>query len=139
MSGNWEEAAFTTTVERRTFGQQAYNGQQPTFVSNSVLHLTYDHSRYGISDGQIAVAGTYIFNTWNPGGPNAHSSPRKDGSNYADLVLPRTFSRLRLAKESRVFLDLFSDERGYGSYGSRFSVILMNMHMEGAGKRNLVR
>jgi hypothetical protein len=67
------------------------------------------------------------------------SSPRKDGSDYADLVLPRTFSRLRLAKESGVFLDLFSNERGYGPYRSRFSVILMNMHMEGAGKRNLVR
>ena len=35
--------------------------------------LTYDLSRYGITDGQIVVGGIYNFDTWNPGGPNALS------------------------------------------------------------------
>jgi porin len=60
-------------VERTTFGKQAYNGQQPTFLSNNVLLLAYDLSRYGIPDGQIVVGGTYLYDTWNPGGPNALS------------------------------------------------------------------
>ena len=60
-------------VERTTFGQQTYNGQRPTFLSNNVMQLTYDLSRYGIPDGQIVLGGIYQFDTWNPGGPNALS------------------------------------------------------------------
>ena len=60
-------------AERTTFGQQTYNGQQPTFSSGNLMLLTYDLSRYGIADGQIAVGGVYGFITWNPGGPNALS------------------------------------------------------------------
>ncbi len=60
-------------AERSTFGQQVYNGQQPTFVTNNVMQLTYDLSRYGISDGQIVVGGIYNYDTWDPGGPNALS------------------------------------------------------------------
>ena len=46
-------------AERTTFGQQVYNGQKPTFFTNNVMQLTYDLSRYGISDGQIVVGGIY--------------------------------------------------------------------------------
>ena len=60
-------------AERTTFGQQVYNGQKPTFVTNNVMQMTYDLSRYGISDGQIVVGGIYNYDTWEPGGPNALS------------------------------------------------------------------
>ena len=60
-------------AERTTFGQQVYSGQKPTFFTNNVMQLTYDLSRYGISDGQIVVGGIYNFDTWEPGGPNALS------------------------------------------------------------------
>ena len=60
-------------AERTTFGQQVYNGQKPTFFTNNVMQMTYDLSRYGISDGQIVVGGIYNFDTWEPGGPNALS------------------------------------------------------------------
>ena len=59
--------------ERTTFGQQAYNGQKPTFFTNNVMQVTYDLSRYGIPDGQIVVGGVYNFDTWAPAGPNALS------------------------------------------------------------------
>ena len=60
-------------AERTTFGQQVYNGQKPTFFTNNVMQMTYDLSRYGISDGQIVVGGIYNFDTWEPAGPNASS------------------------------------------------------------------
>src|SRR4249919_4392317 len=48
-------------AERSTFGQQVYNGQKPTFVTNNTMQMTYDLSRYGISDGQIVVGGIYNY------------------------------------------------------------------------------
>lgn len=60
-------------AERTTLGQQVYNGQKPTFFTNNTMHMTYDLSRYGISDGQIVVGGIYNFDTWEPAGPNALS------------------------------------------------------------------
>jgi len=63
----------TLQAERTTFGQQAYNGQKPTFFTNNVMQLTYDLSRYGIPDGQIVLGGVYNFDTWAPAGPNALS------------------------------------------------------------------
>ena len=60
-------------AERSTFGQQVYNGQKPTFFTNNTMHVTYDLSRYGISDGQIVVGGIYNYDTWEPAGPNAFS------------------------------------------------------------------
>ncbi|MGY4430037.1 porin [Bradyrhizobium sp. F1.13.1] len=60
-------------AERNTFGQQVYNGQKPTFFTNNVMQMTYDLSRYGISDGQIAVGGIYNYDSWAPAGPNAFS------------------------------------------------------------------
>ena len=60
-------------AERSTFGQQVYNGQKPTFFTNNVMQMTYDLSRYGISDGQIVVGGIYNYDTWEPAGPNALS------------------------------------------------------------------
>jgi porin len=60
-------------AERTTFGQQVYSGQKPTYFTNNVMQMTYDLSRYGISDGQIVVGGIYNFDTWEPGGPNASS------------------------------------------------------------------
>ena len=60
-------------AERTTFGQQVYNGQKPTFFTNNVMQMTYDLSRYGVSDGQIVVGSIYNFDTWDPGGPNALS------------------------------------------------------------------
>jgi porin len=60
-------------AERSTFGQQVYNGQKPTFFTNNTMHVTYDLSRYGVSDGQIVVGGIYNYDTWEPAGPNAFS------------------------------------------------------------------
>jgi porin len=60
-------------AERTTFGQQVYSGQKPTLFTNNVMQMTYDLSRYGISDGQIVVGGVYTFDTWEPGGPNGLS------------------------------------------------------------------
>jgi porin len=61
-------------AERTTFGQQVYNGQKPTFFTNNVMQMTYDLSRYGISDGQIVVGGIYNFDTWEPGGRTHQTS-----------------------------------------------------------------
>ena len=60
-------------AEQTTFGQQVYNGQKPTFFTNNVMQMTYDLSRYGISDGQIVIGGIYNYDTWEPAGPNAFS------------------------------------------------------------------
>ena len=59
--------------EQSTFGEQTYNGQKPTFLTNNVMQLTYDLSRYGIPDGQIVVGGIGVYDTWEPAGPNALS------------------------------------------------------------------
>jgi len=72
----WSSNSFYNNMlpaERETFGQQAYNGQNPTFFTNNVMLLTYDLSRHGISDGQIVLGGVYNFDTWAPAGPNALS------------------------------------------------------------------
>ena len=72
----WSSNSFYNNMlphERTTFGNQTYNGQKPTFFTNNVMFLTYDLSRYGIPDGQIAVGGVYNFDTWAPAGPNALS------------------------------------------------------------------
>jgi porin len=61
----------TLQGQQTTFGQQTYNGQQPTFFTANVMQLTYDLSRYGIPDGQIVLGGVYNFDTWLPAGPNA--------------------------------------------------------------------
>jgi len=37
------------------------------------MQMTFDLSRYGISDGQIVVGGIYNFDTWEPAGPSALS------------------------------------------------------------------
>ena len=70
--------------ERSTFGQQVYNGQKPTFVTNNVMQLTYDLARYGVPDGQIFVGGIFIYDTWEPAGPKAlslgHSATIKPSS-----------------------------------------------------------
>ena len=49
---------------------QQYNGQLPTYVQQLNFYAMYDLRKYGISDGQIVVAGTNISTNWNPGGPN---------------------------------------------------------------------
>ena len=72
----WSSNSFYNNMlsaERTTFGNQTYNGQKPTFFTNNVMFLTYDLSRYGIPDGQIALGGVYNFDTWAPAGPNALS------------------------------------------------------------------
>ena len=72
----WSSNSFYNNMlpaERETFGQQAYNGQKPTFFTNNVMLVTFDLSRYGIPDGQIVLGGVYNFDTWAPAGPNALS------------------------------------------------------------------
>jgi hypothetical protein len=72
----WSSNSFYNNMlpaERATFGQQAYNGQKPTFFTNNVMQVTFDLSRYGIPDGQIVIGGVYNFDTWAPAGPNALS------------------------------------------------------------------
>ena len=59
--------------EQSTFGEQTYNGQKPTFLTNNVMQMTYDLSRYGIPDGQVVVGGIAVYDTWEPAGPNALS------------------------------------------------------------------
>ena len=54
-------------------GQQTYNGQKPTFLTNNVMQLTFDLIRYGIRDGQVVVGGIFVYDTWEPAGPNALS------------------------------------------------------------------
>ena len=54
----WSSNSFYNNMlsgERTTFGQQAYNGQKPTFFTNNVMLVTFDLSRYGIPDGQIVA------------------------------------------------------------------------------------
>ena len=60
-------------AEQSTLGQQTYNGQKPTFLTNNVMQLTFDLSRYGIPDGQIVAGGIFVYDTWKPAGPNAVS------------------------------------------------------------------
>ena len=60
-------------AERSTLGQQTYNGQKPTFLTNNVMQLTFDLSRYGIPDGQIVAGGIFVYDTWKQAGPNAVS------------------------------------------------------------------
>ena len=60
-------------AERSTLGQQTYNGQKPTFLTNNVMQLTFDLSRHGIPDGQIVASGIAVYDTWEPAGPNAVS------------------------------------------------------------------
>lgn len=55
---------------RTISGQQTYVGQRPTFISQNLLALTFDLSRYGIPDGQIVAAGYGQWTTWQPLGPN---------------------------------------------------------------------
>jgi porin len=59
--------------EQTLFGEQTYNGQKPTFLTNNVMQLTFDLSRHGIPDGQIVVGGIAVYDTWEPAGPNALS------------------------------------------------------------------
>ncbi len=51
-------------------GRQVYAGQKPTFETANFLMVTYDLSRHGIPDGQIALMGTKTYTNWNPLGPN---------------------------------------------------------------------
>jgi porin len=44
-------------------GKQLYLGERPQLLSDNVGALTYDTSRWGIPDGQIAVGGTLIKST----------------------------------------------------------------------------
>jgi porin len=51
-------------------GQQTYVGQRPTFITQDLIALTFDLSRYGIPDGQIVAVGYGQWTTWQPLGPN---------------------------------------------------------------------
>lgn len=53
-----------------TSPQQLYNGQNFTASTQDLMAITYDLSRFGITDGQIVVAGMENVYTWNAGGPN---------------------------------------------------------------------
>lgn len=48
---------------------QVYNGQLPTLFTSNILDVTYDLSRYGVPDGQVAAGVTYTTTNWNPAGP----------------------------------------------------------------------
>jgi len=52
---------------------QVYSGQLATYLTSYFGFLTYDLSRYGVPDGQIAIGGTYLKTNWNPLGPNTAS------------------------------------------------------------------
>ncbi len=45
-------------------------GQNPTFASANFMIVTYDLSRFGISDGQIVLGGEQQYSTWDRSGPD---------------------------------------------------------------------
>ena len=49
---------------------QSYAGQLPTYTTANTIFLMYDLARYGIPDGQIAIAGSLLQTNWEPGDPN---------------------------------------------------------------------
>ncbi|WP_334508786.1 carbohydrate porin [Bradyrhizobium sp. AZCC 1693] len=49
---------------------QQYFGQQPSLTYGNSFFLTYDTSRYGIPDGQLAVAGVASWSSWDHFAPN---------------------------------------------------------------------
>ncbi|PSO17521.1 hypothetical protein [Bradyrhizobium sp. MOS002] len=55
-------------AEQSTLGKQVYNGQKPTFFTNNVMQMTFDLSRYGISDGRSWLAASTILTHGTPAG-----------------------------------------------------------------------
>ncbi|WP_407151218.1 carbohydrate porin [Bradyrhizobium sp. ORS 86] len=55
---------------RSTIANQLYMGQNPTFYSANIVTVTYDLSRFGISDGQIVVGAEQQYWTWERPGPD---------------------------------------------------------------------
>ncbi|MDF0584976.1 carbohydrate porin [Bradyrhizobium yuanmingense] len=55
---------------RSTIANQLYMGQNPTFASANFMIVTYDLSRFGISDGQIIVGAEQQYSTWDRLGPD---------------------------------------------------------------------
>ena len=50
--------------------EQVYAGQLPTYTSANTLFVMYDLARFGIPDGQITAAVSYLQTNWQPGDPN---------------------------------------------------------------------
>ncbi|WFU33678.1 carbohydrate porin [Bradyrhizobium brasilense] len=71
-----------------THAQQLYNGQNFTASSQNFMFVTYDLSRFGIPDGQIAVAAGDSQYTWNAGGPSRFGLTM---ATYYQTFLDRTF------------------------------------------------
>ncbi|UFX44300.1 MULTISPECIES: carbohydrate porin [Bradyrhizobium] len=55
---------------RSSFANQLYMGQNPTFATANFMIVTYDLSRFGIADGQIAVGAEQQYWTWKRPGPD---------------------------------------------------------------------
>jgi len=49
---------------------QLYNGQLPTYLTQSQFYAIYDLQRYGIPDGQLEFDVSSISTNWNPAGPD---------------------------------------------------------------------
>lgn len=49
---------------------QQYWGQVPSAIYGNAIYLTYDTSRWGVPDGQIAVASSFVWSTWDHFTPN---------------------------------------------------------------------
>ncbi|MBB4380278.1 carbohydrate porin [Bradyrhizobium sp. SBR1B] len=70
----WTHNSFANNLlpnaARSPIANQLYMGQNPTFASANFLIVTYDLSRFGISDGQIVLGIEQQYSTWDRPGPN---------------------------------------------------------------------
>ncbi|UWU82944.1 carbohydrate porin [Bradyrhizobium yuanmingense] len=70
----WTHNSFANNLlpnaDRSTIANQLYMGQNPTFASANFMIVTYDLSRFGISDGQIVLGAEQQYSTWDRPGPD---------------------------------------------------------------------
>ncbi|MGY3238367.1 porin [Bradyrhizobium sp. USDA 4472] len=70
----WTQNSFANNLlpnaARSTIANQLYMGQNPTFASANFMIVTYDLSRFGISDGQIVLGVEQQYSTWDRPGPD---------------------------------------------------------------------
>lgn len=66
----WTQDTFINNLlpnaAQSTIAKQLYSGQNPTFSTSNYLMVTYDLSRYGITDGQIIAGTERQYANWNP-------------------------------------------------------------------------
>ncbi|WP_271498237.1 hypothetical protein [Bradyrhizobium sp. CCBAU 11357] len=70
----WTHNSFANNLlpnaARSTIENQLYMGQNPTFASTNFMIVTYDLSRFGLSDRQIVLGAEQQHWTWDRAGPD---------------------------------------------------------------------